>query len=65
MKNNNVLEYADIPQVAMNDVHKEELGIVNNINSAIVGGNVSEIYQLCQKWLEHTKERARNNFPKF
>lgn len=58
MKNNNVLEYTDIPLVAMdamNDVHKEELGIVNNINSAIVRGNVSEIYQLCQQWLEHTK----------
>lgn len=58
MKNNNVLEYKDIPQVAMdamNGVHKEELDIVNNVNSAIVGGNENEITKLCQQWLEHTK----------
>jgi hemerythrin len=58
MKSNNVLEYEDIPQVAMdamNDVHREELEIVNSIHSAIIAGNEAEVSQLCQQWLEHTK----------
>ncbi len=58
MKGSNVLEYEDIPQVAMdamNDVHREELEIVNAIHSAIIAENEVEISQLCQQWLEHTK----------
>lgn len=58
MKNNNVLEVSAIPQVAMdvmNDVHREELEIVNNINSAIVADDAAQITQLCQLWLGHTK----------
>ena len=58
MKNNNVLEYEDIPQVAMdamNDVHRNELDIVNRINTAISGNDGVKIDQLCQEWLEHTK----------
>ena len=56
--NNNVLEYEDVPQVAMdamNEVHREELMIVNNIHSAILSNDVMEITQLCGQWLEHTK----------
>ena len=55
---NNVLEYADVPQVAMdamNEVHREELEIVNNIHVAIVNKNEQEITLLCEQWLEHTK----------
>lgn len=51
MKTNNVLEYEDIPQVAMdamNEVHREELVIVNTIHSAIIAGNEAEITKLCQ-----------------
>lgn len=58
MKNTHVLEYEDIPQVAMdamNDVHREELDIVNKIHSAILDKNKERISQLCQQWLEHTE----------
>jgi len=58
MTNNNVLEASAIPQVAMdamNDVHREELDIVNNVNSAILANDSAQITQLCQQWLEHTK----------
>lgn len=58
MENNNVLEYEDIPQVAMdamNDVHRNELDIVNKINTAISINDVEQISQLCQEWLAHTK----------
>lgn len=71
MKNNNVLEYEDIPQVAMdmmNDVHREELEIVNNIHSMLIEGNKIEISQLCEQWLEHTKahfERENSMMEKY
>jgi len=58
MKINNVLEYDDIPQVAMdamNEVHREELVIVNTVHSAIIAANKAEITTLCQQWIEHTK----------
>jgi len=58
MTNNNVLEASAIPQVAMeamNDVHREELDIVNNVNLAILANDVSQITLLCHRWLEHTK----------
>lgn len=58
MANNNVLESNDIPQVAMdamNDVHRNELNIVNNVNAAILANDSEKITQLCQQWLEHTK----------
>ncbi len=58
MKNHPVLEYDNIPQVAMdamNDVHREELGIVNNLHSALVTGSKDEISILCEQWLKHTK----------
>jgi len=58
MQNNNVLEAENIPQVAMdamNDVHRDELSIVNQVNAAIVAKNSDEISRLCQQWLEHTK----------
>ena len=58
MKNNNVLEASAIPQVAMdamNDVHRDELNIVNNVNSAILANDSAQITQLCRQWLEHTK----------
>jgi hemerythrin len=58
MKNSNVLEFGDIPQVAMdtmNEVHREELMIVNNIHLAILDNNEEEISLLCKQWLEHTK----------
>jgi len=58
MKNNNVLEASAIPQVAMdamNDVHRDELNIVNNVNSAIVVNDAERVTQLCKQWLEHTK----------
>lgn len=54
----NVLEAKDIPQVAMdamNDIHQEELGIVNQVNAAIVANNSEKITTLCQQWLEHTQ----------
>jgi hemerythrin len=54
MENNNVLDYADIPQVAMNGVHRDELDIVNSINAAITVEDKSEITKLCEQWLEHT-----------
>ncbi|MCK5829706.1 MAG: hemerythrin family protein [Methylococcales bacterium] len=58
MENTNVLEYEAIPQVAMdamNEVHRNELEIVNKINSAISVKDEITIDQLCQEWLEHTK----------
>ena len=58
MTNNNVLEASAIPQVAMdamNDVHRDELDIVNNVNSAILANDAAKITQLCHQWLEHTK----------
>jgi hemerythrin len=64
--NNNVLEYEDVPQVAMdamNDVHREELEIVNQIHLAIVEAKEDEITQLCEQWLEHTKAHfAKENY---
>jgi len=66
MPNNNVLETEDIPQVAMdamNDVHRDELNIVNNVNAAIVANNNDEISRLCQQWIEHTKAHfERENY---
>jgi hemerythrin len=58
MENNNVLEVSEIPQVAMdamNDVHREELDIVNNVNSAILANDITQLTHWCQQWLEHTK----------
>jgi len=58
MNNHNVLEYENIPQVAMdamNGVHKDELDIVNNLHAAIIAGNKNEVSALCRQWLEHTK----------
>ncbi len=58
MKSNNVLENEDIPKVAMdamNDVHREELAIVNQVYDAIVASESEKISQLCQQWLDHTK----------
>lgn len=58
MQNNNVLENKQIPQVAMdlmNDVHREELDIVNQISSAIFDNALEMIDQLCLQWLDHTK----------
>lgn len=58
MKNYNILEYENIPQVAMaamNDVHREELNIVNKLHSALVGENEGEVSILCSQWLNHTK----------
>jgi len=55
---NNVLEYENIPQVAMdamNDVHREELDIVNAVHAAIKGGNTQDTSELCKQWLDHTK----------
>jgi len=65
MENNNVLEIDQIPQVAMdamNDVHREELMIVNNVSAAIAAQDAAKISQLCAQWLEHTKAHfAREN----
>lgn len=65
MANNNVLETEQIPQVAMdamNDVHREELTIVNNVSAAIANNDVAKITELCDQWLEHTKAHfAREN----
>ena len=62
---NNVLEVAQIPQVAMdamNDVHREELDIVNNVSAAIAVKDSAKISKLCNQWLEHTKAHfAREN----
>lgn len=58
MENNKLLNNEDIPQVAMdamNDVHQEELHIVNHVNAAILANDPTKISQLCQEWLEHTK----------
>jgi hemerythrin len=56
--NNNVLEYKDIPQVAMdamNSVHQEELKIVNTLYSTILDKNKEKVSLLCRQWLDHTK----------
>ena len=58
MEKQNVLEFKDVPQVAMdamNDVHREELNIVNYLHGAILDNDLAKITQLCQQWLEHTK----------
>lgn len=58
MESNHVLEYGDIPQVAMdamNVIHSDELNIVNQVNAAIVANNTEKISILCQEWLVHTK----------
>lgn len=58
MDNNNVLEIAQIPQVAMdamNDVHREELILVNSVSAAIAKNDTAQISELCEQWLEHTK----------
>ncbi|MCF6251566.1 MAG: hemerythrin family protein [Methylococcaceae bacterium] len=58
MENKNVLHAEDIPQVAMdamNDVHRNELDIVNCVNVAILDNNIEEITRLCDSWLEHTR----------
>ena len=58
MGNNSVLEPEQIPQVAMdamNDVHRDELEIVNNVSAAIAANDLEKITQLCEQWLEHTK----------
>ena len=76
MENNKVLDPTQIPLVAMdamNEVHREELEIVNHISSAIAENNTANITELCTQWLEHTKahfERENNlmethSFPAF
>lgn len=58
MKNTNVLEPGQIPQVAMeamNGVHREELDIVNNVSAAIAAHDLEKTTQLCEQWLEHTR----------
>jgi len=76
MANNNVLEAEQIPQVAMNamnDVHREELTIVNNVSAAIANNDTAKITELCNQWLEHTKAHfsrentlmETHNFPAF
>jgi len=55
---NNVLENKNIPQVAMepmNDVHRDELAIVNALYAEMLEGNTNNITELCEQWLEHTK----------
>jgi len=63
---NNVLENKNIPQVAMepmNDVHRDELAIVNTLYAEILEGNNNNITELCEQWLEHTKAHFdRENF---
>ncbi len=57
MENKHVLDVTDIPRVAldaMNDVHKDELAIVNNVNAAIISRDVDKISLLCKEWLAHT-----------
>jgi hemerythrin len=65
MENNKLLNDEDIPQVAMdvmNDVHREELNIVNHVNAAIEAKDSGKITLLCQEWLEHTKSHfAKEN----
>ncbi|MFW5443955.1 MAG: bacteriohemerythrin [Methylococcaceae bacterium] len=58
MENKNVLDAGDIPQVAMdamNDVHRNELNIVNELNAAIFANDPEKVTQLCDSWLEHTQ----------
>ena len=57
MEKQNALEFKDVPQVAMdamNDVHHEELNIVNHLNIAILDDDSAKITQMCEQWLEHT-----------
>jgi len=52
-----VLNIKDIPQVAMdamNDVHRDELQLVNELNAAILKQDNTAITELCQQWLAHT-----------
>jgi hemerythrin len=63
MKESNVLTHEDVPQVAMdtmNEVHQEELTIVNNLYSAILANNNDKISELCLQWVEHTKDHFNN-----
>ncbi len=66
MKSKNVLEANEIPQVAMdamNDIHRDELQIVNNINEAILNHDTEQISLFCKDWLEHTKAHfERENY---
>ena len=58
MGKQNVLEFKDVPQVAMdamNDVHREELNIVNDLYEALLANDLEKTTQLCEQWLEHTK----------
>jgi len=57
MHSHNVLENEQIPVVAMdamNEVHREELDIVNKVNAAIFENNLESITALCGQWLDHT-----------
>lgn len=76
MNNNNVLEFDQIHQVAMdamNQVHRDELDIVNHVNAAIAVKNSAKITQLCEQWLEHTRAHfnrenslmEQHNFPAY
>lgn len=58
MQKETVLDADAIPQVAMeamNEVHREELDIVNQLNRAIIADDGDKITPLCQEWLLHTK----------
>lgn len=65
MENHNVLELEEIPQVAMdlmNNVHREELTLVNSLSAAIANNDTPKISPLCEQWLEHTQAHfAREN----
>lgn len=71
MHDTKVLEYENIPQVAMeamNGVHKDELAIVNSVYSAIVDNDINKISTLCEQWLAHTKahfERENSMMEKY
>lgn len=62
-QNHNVLEWDDVPRVAMpvmNEVHQEELTLVNRLNALLEqvrrdGSGKEAISQMCQQWIEHTK----------
>ena len=62
-QNQNVLEWDDIPRVAMpvmNEVHQEELTLVNRLNALLEqarqdGLDREAISQMFQQWIEHTK----------
>jgi len=58
MQNSNVLENEQIPQVAMdlmNEVHREELDIVNQVSAAISQADIEKVTFVCSQWLEHTR----------